>query len=120
MDRIFISNLQIDAIIGIYAHERTTPQRVVLDLEMSADIGRAARSENIDNALNYKELSDRLVAFVQDSEFQLIETLAEHIASIVREEFNVQWVRLTLHKPDALAGSTDVGVIIERGEYPDD
>jgi len=119
MDRIFIRNLQIDTIIGIYDWERKRRQRVVIDLEMSADVARAARAEDVESTLNYKTLSDELVNFIENSEFQLIETLAESVTRIVREDFGVQWVRLTLHKPDALAGDTDVGVIIERGERPD-
>lgn len=120
MDRIFIKNLQIDTVIGIYDWERSRRQRVVLDLEMSADIARAARAEDVESTLNYKTLSDELISYIENSEFQLIETLAENVTRIIREDYGVQWVRLTLHKPDALAGNTDVGVIIERGERPDD
>jgi len=120
MDRIFIKNLQIDTVIGIYDWERTRRQRVVIDLEMSADIARAARAEDVGSTLNYKTLSDALVDHIENSEFQLIETLAESITRIIREEYAVQWVKLTLHKPDALSGDTDVGVIIERGERPDE
>jgi dihydroneopterin aldolase len=120
MDRIFITNLKVETIIGIYDWERTTRQRVVLDLEMSADIARAARAEDVETTLNYKSLSDELINFIENSQFQLVETLAERITEIIRRDFSVQWVKLTLHKPDALAGTTDVGVIIERGERPDD
>ncbi|ASJ71176.1 dihydroneopterin aldolase [Granulosicoccus antarcticus] len=118
MDRIFITNLQVETIIGIYDWERTTRQRVVLDLEMSADIAKAAQTENVESTLNYKVLSDQLINFIENSEFQLVETLAERVTEIIRNDFCVQWVKLTLHKPDALAGNTDVGVIIERGERP--
>ena len=116
MDRIFIKNLTVETIIGIYDFERVTPQRVTLDLEMSADIARAASTENIDSTLNYKTLSDTLTQFLQNSSFQLIETMAERVTEIVRNDFGVQWVKLTLHKPDALPGDIDVGVIIERGQ----
>ncbi|MGQ7846851.1 dihydroneopterin aldolase [Granulosicoccus sp. 3-233] len=120
MDRIFIRNLQIDTVIGIYDWERIRRQRVVIDLEMSADVVRAANAEDVASTLNYKTLSDELVNHIENSEFQLIETLAESVTRIIREDFGVQWVKLTLHKPDALSGNTDVGVIIERGERPDD
>jgi dihydroneopterin aldolase len=116
MDRIFIKNLAIEAIIGIYDFERTQRQRVILDLEMAADITGAANAEDITATLNYKTLADTLSDFVANSQFQLIETLAERITEIVRFDFGVPWVRLTLHKPDALAGETDVGVILERGQ----
>lgn len=118
MDRIFISGLSVITIIGIYDQERVTRQRVVLDLEMSADIAAAARTEDIESTLNYKTLSDTLVGYIESSEFQLIETMAEKICEIVRQDFAVAWVKLTLHKPDALDGDTDVGVIIERGAHP--
>jgi len=114
VDKVFIKNLEIDAIIGIYDFERTKAQKVVLDLEMAWDNQVAAKSENIDDALNYKTLSDHLKDYVGSSQFQLIETLAEQIAKIVLEEFHVQWLSLTLHKPDALDGATDVGVKIVR------
>jgi dihydroneopterin aldolase len=119
MDRIFITGLSIQTIIGIYDWERTTRQRVVLDLEMSADIAAAARVEDVGSTLNYKTLSDTLVNYIENSEFQLIETMATKICEIVRQDFGVAWVKLTLHKPDALDGDTDVGVIIERGSRPD-
>jgi dihydroneopterin aldolase len=115
MDRIFIHNLTVETIIGIYEFERITPQRVVLDLEMSADVAKAAASEDIESTLNYKTLSETLTHYLQNSRFQLIETMAERVTEIIRNDFGVQWVQLTLHKPDALPGDIDVGVIIERG-----
>ncbi len=120
MDRIFITGLSVDTIIGIYDQERVIRQPVILDLEMSADISRAAQSENVDQALNYKTVADFLTKFIENSEFQLIETMAERVTDIVRNEFKVRWVKLTLHKPNALPGNTDVGVIIERGERPNE
>ncbi|MEE9320859.1 MAG: dihydroneopterin aldolase [Granulosicoccus sp.] len=118
MDIIFITDLRVETIIGIYDWERTTPQTVSLDLEMATDIRAAAASEDIEQTLNYKTLSKRLEQFLLDSKFLLVETMAERVTEIVREEFGVRWVRLTLHKPGALSNSTDVGIIIERGEKP--
>lgn len=115
MDRIFINNLSVEAVIGIYDVERVTRQRVILHLELSADIAHAASTEDIESTLNYKTLSDTLTQFLEQSRFQLIETMAERVCEIVRNDFGVRWVKLTLHKPDALSGDTDVGVIIERG-----
>ena len=118
MDKIFIRGIEVQAIIGIYEYERQQRQRVVLDLELSTDVARAAATENIDDALNYKTVTNELIAFVAGSEFLLIETLAEAIARLLREEFGVAWCRLTLHKPEALGNGINVGVIIERGEAP--
>jgi len=114
VDKVFIKNLEIEAIIGIYDFERTTPQKVVFDMEMSWNTQKAAKSENIDDALNYKTLSDHLKDYVSNSEFLLIETLAEQVAQIVLEDYGVEWLSLTVHKPDALDGNTDVGVEIIR------
>ena len=116
MDIVYLRELRIDTVIGIYDWERRTRQTVILDLEMGADIARAAATERIEDALNYKQVAKRLIQFVGDSDFQLVETLAERCAQIILNEFDVPWVRLTLNKKGAVRGASDVGVIIERGE----
>ena len=116
MDTVFINDLRIETIIGIYDWERKVRQTISLDLEMGTDIRRAAASDAIEDTLNYKAVAKRLIAFVEASEYQLVETLAEKIAAIVLEEFSVPWLKLTVHKPGAVRGSRDVGVIIERGQ----
>ena len=118
MDIVYISDLRIETVIGIYDWERKIRQIVSIDLEMAADNRKAAATEHIDDALNYKAVAKRLIAFVEASEFQLVETLAERIAEIVLTEFDVDWLRLKLGKPGAVTGSKEVGVIIERGEKP--
>lgn len=115
MDIVFIRELRIDTVIGIYDWEREIKQTVILDLEMGADVAKAAVSDHIDDTLDYKAVAKRLVEFVEQSKFQLVETLAERCASIIREEFGVPWVRLTLNKAGAVSSARDVGVIIERG-----
>jgi len=115
MDTVFISDLRIDTLIGIYDWERRVRQTISLDLEMGADIRKAAASDAIEDTLNYKAVAKRLIDFVGNSEYQLVETLAEQIAAIVLTEFAVPWLRLTVHKPGAVRGSRDVGVVIERG-----
>ena len=114
MDIIFIRNLKIATIIGVFDWERQVKQTVSIDLEMSADIRAAAATDQIDDTLNYKAVAKRLIAFVGESQFQLVETLAEKVAAIVLSEFNARWLRLTVHKPGAVRGADDVGVIIER------
>ncbi|MGB5648931.1 MAG: dihydroneopterin aldolase [Sedimenticolaceae bacterium] len=116
MDIVYLRDLRIDTVIGIYGWERRTRQTIIFDLEMSADVARAAASDDIAETLNYKSVAKRLTQFVGESDFQLVETLAEHCARIIREEYGVRWVRLTLNKKGAVRGATDVGVIIERGE----
>jgi len=114
MDSIFITDLRADAIIGIYERERTIKQTISIDLELGADIAKAAKQDNIEDTLNYKELSKRVEAYIASSEFQLIETLAERIAHLILDEFDVPWLELTLHKVGALSNSGDVGVRIKR------
>jgi len=118
MDIVYIRDLRIETIIGIFAWEREVLQTVSLDLEMATDIRPAAASDDIQDALDYKAISKRLIQFIGQSQYQLIEALAESVANIVREEFHVQWLRLRISKPGALRGAQDVGLIIERGEKP--
>ncbi len=119
MDIVFLHEMKVDTVIGIWEWERKIRQTVVIDLEMAADIRKAAASDSIDDALNYKLVAKRLQKFVGDSEFQLVETLAEKIAAIVMDEFGVSWVRVKLNKPGAIRGARDVGVVIERGKRTD-
>lgn len=115
MDTVFINDLRVNAVIGVYDWERRITQSLSFDLELAADIRRAAERDDIADTVNYKAVAKRLIAFVEDSEFQLVETLAERVAQIILDEFAVPWVRLTLRKPGAVRGARDVGVIIERG-----
>ena len=116
MDIIFIRDLRIDTLIGIYDWERAIKQTLSFDLEMGTDIARAATNDHIDETLNYKAVAKRIIAFVESSEFHLVETLAERVAELVRAEFAVPWLRLTVNKVGAVRGANGVGVIIERGE----
>jgi len=118
MDLVFIEDLRIETVIGIYDWERKIKQVVALDLEMAFDNTRPAASDKIEDTLDYKAVSKRLIGFVESSHYELVETLAERCAAIVREEFGVAWLRLKLAKPGAVTGSTAVGVIIERGTKP--
>ena len=114
-DRVFIEDLRVETVIGIFDWEREIKQAVSLDLEMAFDIRRAAESDSIDDTLDYKAVAKRLIRFIENSEFQLVESLAERCAAIVLDEFPVDWLRLRLSKPGAVRGSSAVGVIIERG-----
>jgi dihydroneopterin aldolase len=120
MDTIFLAGLTTDCIIGIWEWERRVKQKVVIDLEMAADIRRAAASDAIEDTLDYKRVAKRILQFVGDSEFQLVETLTEQIARVIVTEFGVAWVRVRLNKQGAIRGSRDVGIQIERRreDYP--
>jgi len=115
MDIIFIRDLRIETVIGIYDWERQIKQIVSIDLEMGSDIRKAATTDNIADALDYKAVAKRLIQFVGDSSFLLVETLAERCAEIVLQEFRIPWLRLTLSKPGAVRNSREVGIIIQRG-----
>lgn len=114
MDKIFLTALTTETVIGIFDWEREVKQTISIDLEMSADIRAAARADTIAATLNYKAVAKRVLAFVQDSRYQLVETLAEQVAGMILREFPVDWLKLTVHKPGAIRFSRDVGVVIER------
>jgi len=119
MDLVYIRELRAETVIGVYDWERSIHQVVLLDLELAVDNRAAAASDALADALDYAALSARLLSFIEGSEFQLIETMAEQVAAIVLQEFGVPWLRLRLAKPGAVARARDVGVIIERGQRPE-
>lgn len=116
MDIIFLHDLRVEAVIGIWEWERRIRQTVVIDLDMGVDIRRAARSDAVEDTLNYKQVAKRVQQFVAESDFKLVETLSERIAEIVQDEFGVPWVRVRVCKPGAIRGARNVGVLIERGK----
>lgn len=119
-DKIFLTALSIECIVGIWDWERKVKQTVVIDLEMACDARKAALSDRIDDTVDYKKVSKRLLSFVSESQFQLVETLTESIARIIVTEFGVPWVRVRLNKQGAIRNSRDVGIVIERRaeDYP--
>ena len=112
---MYIHELEIETVIGIYDWERKQKQIVSIDLEMATDIRSSPEIDSIERALDYKAIAKRLIDFVEGSEFFLVETLAEQISHLVLSEFDVPWLKLRLGKPGAVRGSRDVGVTIERG-----
>lgn len=120
MDKIFLSQLSIECIVGIWDWERRVKQTVVIDVEMAADIRKAAASDSIDDTIDYKRVAKRLIAFVGESQYQLVETLTDQIARVIVTEFGVSWVKVRLNKRGAIRGARDVGIEIERRaeDYP--
>jgi dihydroneopterin aldolase len=114
MDKIFLSALTVECIVGIWDWERRVKQTVIIDLEMATDIRRAAASDRIEDTIDYKNVAKRLLQFVGESQFNLVETLAEQIARLVVTEFGVSWVKVRLNKQGAIRGARDVGIEIER------
>ena len=115
-DLIYIRELRIDAVVGIYEWEQRVRQTISIDLEMAADVRKAAVSDAIEDTLNYKAVAERITRCIEESRFKLIETLAERIAAILLNEFKIAWVEVVVGKPGAVQGSRDVRVIIARGE----
>ncbi|MES2623821.1 MAG: dihydroneopterin aldolase [Pseudomonadota bacterium] len=118
MDIVYIKDLEVKTVIGVYDWERKLRQPVSIDLDMAWDNTKAAATDDVVHALDYKSVCDKVTAFVESSGFQLIETMAEQIAALVRKEFGVPWLRVRVGKPAAITGAKDVGVIIERGVKP--
>lgn len=116
MDRIFLSEMKIETTVGIWEWEKRIKQQVIIDIEMSADIKKAAASDQIEDTLNYKAVAKSVRKLVEESSFQLVETMAEKISELVIGEHNVSWVRVKVNKPGAIRGSKGVGIIIERSD----
>ncbi len=115
-DRIFLRDMQVDTVVGIWDWERKIRQTVSIDLELGANIRRAAATDSIEDTLNYKSVAKRIQAFVRESSFQLVETMAENIAQVILSEFDVPWVYVTVNKPGAIRGAKGVGVAIYRNK----
>lgn len=113
-DKIFLRGLEVECIIGFIDWERRVKQRIQIDLELPVDCTRAARSDDVVDTLDYKSVAKRVIAFVEASEFMLVETMAHRMAMLILEEFGIEWVRIWINKPGAIRGSRDVGVAIER------
>ena len=116
MDRVFITELRVDAVIGVFDWERRIRQTLRVDLEMAADCAGAAATDSLESAVDYKAVAKRVKAHLQEAAPQLVETAAEGVADMIRTEIGAPWVRVHLHKPGALSDARDVGVVIERGD----
>lgn len=114
MDIVYLRDLKVDCVIGVYDWERRVRQALYIDIDMATDIRKAAASDGIQDTLDYKAVSKRIQQFVGDSSFQLVETLAEKIAGMVLQEFPVPWVRVRINKKGAVRNADAVGVVIER------
>lgn len=118
MDIVFVENLKIAACIGVWEWERRVKQNLIVDIQLGCDIHQAAQSDSIEDAISYKDVATRIHDFVAESNFKLIESVAESIATIILEEFSATWCRVKISKPRAVEKASNVGVIIERGSKP--
>lgn len=115
MDIVYVRGLEVKTVIGVYDWEREIKQPVTVDLDMACDIAKAADTDDHQYVLDYKIVCVRVTEFIEKSNLQLLEAMAEEIATLIRTEFKVPWVRVRVGKPAAITGAKDVGVIIERG-----
>lgn len=115
MDIIFLHGLEVECVIGVWEWERRIKQKIQIDLDMAADIRGAAATDQLEDTLNYKAIAKRVTSHVENSSYQLVETLAESVANILVEEFTVAWCRVKVNKGGAVRGARAVGVVIERG-----
>ncbi|WP_373819226.1 dihydroneopterin aldolase [Glaesserella sp.] len=116
-DKVFIRELTVFASIGAYDWEHTIKQRLLFNIEMAWDFSRAAEAEDVQYCLNYADVSQRILTFVESTPFKLVETVAYRVADLLQREYKVQWLRIELHKPKAVAQASSVGVIVERGQF---
>ena len=116
MDTVFIRDLSMEAVIGVFGWERQVRQKITINLEMGTNISAAAKSDNLQHTLDYKAISQRIRMLVDNNQPQLVETLIELIANTVIAEFRIPWLRISIEKPGAVRGSAAVGVTIERGK----
>ena len=113
-DTVFLRGLEVECIIGFIDWERRIKQKVLIDLELPIDCARAAASDDVADTLDYMRVTSRVREFVGESQFMLVETMAHRLALLLLEEFDIEWIRLSINKPGAVRGSRDVGVSIER------
>ena len=117
MDKIILTDFKIKAVIGIWEWEKRNPQIISIDLEMETDVNKASETDSIKDALDYKAVATRMKEFAQSNQFELIETLIEKMAQLILDEFEVQWLKLTISKPFAIRDSRNVGICIERSKH---
>lgn len=113
-DTIAIEGLKVSCIIGTLPRERVKKQRVLIDLTFPADIRKAARRDDLRDAINYKKLTEHVTSFISKSRFFLIETLAERLAKNLLAAFNLRQLTLRVSKPNALPTAKNVSVKITR------
>lgn len=114
MDIIFLHGLTVECVIGVWQWERRIKQRIEIDLDLAADIAHAARNDHLEDTVNYKAIAKRIISHVGESEYRLVEALAESIAKILIAEFAIPWCRVKINKGRAVSGARSVGVVIER------
>ena len=115
MDIIFISELRLEILIGVYDWERCVPQLAQFDLEIGIPPRRAAGSDRLDDTIDYAAVAARIEASLRENRFGLIERVAEHVAELIQREFGAPWVKVSVTKLAPLKNVRRLGVTVERG-----
>jgi 7,8-dihydroneopterin aldolase/epimerase/oxygenase len=116
MDKVIIRDLALETIVGLYPWERAVKQTLLIDVDMATDIRQAAADDDLQYTVDYSAVCAAIVILADKGQYQLIETLAENIATMVLENFAVTWLRVAVHKTDVMTHVGRVGIEIERGE----
>jgi len=116
MDKLVITGIKLTTLIGSHPWEQECPQNLLLDLAFETEAKNIALEDNIHKAIDYDKIVKHIFDFVKTHHFQLIETLAEHLAKEMLCHFPTKWVQITLHKPGALLDAKDVAITIERAQ----
>ena len=114
-DKVYLEGVRCECTIGVWAWEKAITQTLIVDIEMQTDVKKAAENDDLNDALDYQAVAERVQAYAKTSRFELIETLVERLAELILHEFDTNWVRIKLDKGQAVKGVRHVGLIIERG-----
>jgi dihydroneopterin aldolase len=113
-DIIFIRDLRVTTLIGVYTWEKQVPQTLQLDLDIALPDNKACASDNLNDTVDYADVAQHIQTVLNDGHFSLLETLAEHIANIILNDFNAPWVRVNIAKLQAIRNCKMVGICIQR------
>lgn len=116
MDKVFIKGLSIQTTIGFFQWEKEIKQTLVIDLAMGWNTANAALNDELAKTLDYADISVAIERFANDNPVDLIETLAERLASYLMTQYHIPWLKLSIGKPGAVHNAQTVGVEIERGK----
>ncbi len=116
LDKVFIEQLEVITTIGVYDWEQQIKQKLVLDIEMAHDNKPAGKSDDVQDALDYSQVSEAVLNHIENGRFLLVERVAEEIAELIMQRFSVPWIKIRLAKPGAVPQARAVGVVIERGQ----
>lgn len=115
MQYIFIRELKVDTVIGVYEEERRAPQTLSFDLEVGIPHKRAFSSDHLGDTIDYAHVAALIKRELLSHKFILLERLAQHLCEQIEKEFESSWIRMSIAKGEIVAGAKQVGVVLEHG-----